>query len=74
VPEGISSCFSEALGGTFSPVTHLYLGRREDVSVEGQTGAAYFPGVLDEVSLYSTVLTQSQIASVVDAGSAGKCH
>ena len=62
------------LGGTFFPVTNLYLGRREDASVEGQTGAAYFPGVLDEVSLYSTALTQNQIVSIVNAGSAGKCQ
>lgn len=62
------------LGGTFSPVTHLYLGRREDASLEGQTDAAYYPGVLDEVSLYSIALTQSQIVSIVNAGSAGKCQ
>jgi hypothetical protein len=62
------------LGGTFAPVTHLYLGRREDPSVEGQAGAAYFPGMLDEVSLYSTALTQNQIESIVSAGSAGKCQ
>jgi len=62
------------LGGTFSPVTHLYLGRREDPSVEGQAAAQYFPGMLDEVSLYSTVLTQNQIEKIVSAGSAGKCQ
>ena len=62
------------LGGSFSPVTNLYIGRREDASVEGTAGAAYFSGLLDEVSLYSTVLTQTQIASIVNAGSAGKCH
>ena len=62
------------LGGTFSPVTHLYLGRREDPSVEGQAAAAYFPGMLDEVSLYSTALTQNQIESIVSAGSAGECQ
>lgn len=62
------------LGGTFAPVTHLYLGRREDPSLEGQAGAAYFPGMLDEVSLYSTALTQNQIESIVSAGGAGKCQ
>jgi Concanavalin A-like lectin/glucanases superfamily len=62
------------LGGTFAPVTHLYLGRREDPGLEGQAGAAYFPGMLDEVSLYSTALTQSQIEAIVSAGSAGKCQ
>jgi hypothetical protein len=63
-----------SLGGTFAPVTHLYLGRREDPGLEGQAGAAYFPGMLDEVSLYSTALTQSQIEAIVSAGSAGKCQ
>ena len=62
------------LGGTFSPVSSLYLGRREDAGLEGQAAAAYFPGVLDEVSLYSTALTQNQIISIVNAGSAGKCQ
>lgn len=62
------------LGGTFSPVTNLYLGRREDPSVEGQANAAYFPGILDEVSLYSTALTENQIVSIVNAGNAGKCQ
>lgn len=49
-------------------------GRREDPSVEGQAAAAYFSGMLDEVSLYSTALTQNQIESIVNAGSAGKCQ
>ena len=60
--------------GTFAPVSNLYLGRRQDPSVEGQPGAAYFPGVLDEVSLYSTQLSQSQIQAIVNAVAAGKCH
>ena len=60
--------------GTFAPVSNLYLGRREDASVEGQAGAAYFPGALDEISLYSTELSQGQVQAVVNAGSAGKCR
>jgi hypothetical protein len=60
--------------GTFAPVSNLYLGRRQDPSIEGQAGAAYFPGVLDEVSLYSTQLSQNQIQTIVNAGNAGKCH
>ena len=61
--------------GTFAAVPYLYLGRREDFGVsEGVAGAAYFPGILDEVSLYSTELSQSQIVSIVDAGLNGKCR
>jgi hypothetical protein len=61
--------------GTFSPVPYLYLGRREDFGVgEGVPGAAYFPGILDEVSLYSAELSQTQIASIVAVGLNGKCR
>ena len=60
--------------GTFAAVPYLYLGRRQAASVEGQSGAAYFPGTLDEVSLYSSVLSQSQIASIVAHGLNGKCR
>lgn len=42
-----------AFSGTFPAVPYLYVGRREDLGVgEGVAGAAYFPGILDEVSLY----------------------
>lgn len=60
--------------GTFSPVTQLYIGRRQDVSVEGVAGAGYFPGLIDEASLYAVALTQSQIQSIVNAGVNGKCR
>jgi hypothetical protein len=63
-----------SFSGTFSPVTHLYIGRRQDVSVEGLPGAGYFPGLIDEVSLYGVALTQSQIQSIVNAGVNGKCR
>lgn len=64
-----------SFSGTLWPVSHLYLGRREDLSVgEGAPGAAYFPGILDEVTLYSTALSQTQIQSIVNAGLNGKCR
>jgi hypothetical protein len=63
-----------SFSGTFSPVTHLYIGRREDVSVKGVSGAGYFPGLIDEASLYAVALTQSQIQSIVNAGINGKCR
>jgi Concanavalin A-like lectin/glucanases superfamily len=63
-----------SFSGTFSPVTHLYIGRRQDVNVEGLVGAGYFPGLIDEVSLYAVALTQSQIQNIVNAGVNGKCR
>ena len=62
------------LSGTFVSVPNLYLGRREDAGVEGQAGAGYFAGSLDEISLYSAELTQTQIQTIVSAGSSGKCQ
>jgi len=53
--------------GTFAVVHNLFLG-------EWGASSQFFPGVLDEISLYSTVLSQSQIQTIVNAGSAGKCH
>jgi len=60
--------------GTLSPVKTLYLGRRQDGSLEGTTGAGYFLGILDEISLYSVELTQSQIQAIVSNGVNGKCR
>ncbi|PYS23626.1 MAG: hypothetical protein DMF72_08740 [Acidobacteria bacterium] len=33
-----------------------------------------FTGQIDEVELFNTALSQSQIAAIADAGNAGKCH
>jgi hypothetical protein len=33
----------------------------------------YFPGLIDEMSLYSRALSSNEIAAIVQAGSAGKC-
>ncbi len=74
-PVSLVSVFGpSSFSGTFSPVTHLYIGRREDVTVEGIAGAGYFPGVIDEASLYAVALTQAQIQSIVNAGINGKCR
>jgi len=58
---------SAAFSGTFNVVPNLFLG-------QWNAGSGFFPGVLDEISLYSTVLSQSQIQAIFNAGSAGKCH
>ncbi|MBP9109195.1 MAG: VCBS repeat-containing protein [Pyrinomonadaceae bacterium] len=55
--------------GSFTPATasDLYLGRR--------VSPAYrFSGVMDEVELFDRALSQSEIQSIYNAGSAGKCH
>ncbi|MBI3850912.1 MAG: tandem-95 repeat protein [Verrucomicrobia bacterium] len=57
--------------GSFTPQTsyNLYLGARP-----GGTAAAYrWAGLMDEVSLYSRALNQTEIQSIYNARSAGKC-
>jgi len=64
-----------SISGTFSTVHNLYLGRRQDASPEGnEWGSAYFPGLLDEISLYSSELSESEIQAIVAAGAGGKCR
>jgi hypothetical protein len=63
-----------SFSGNFFTVHHLYLGRRQEVKVEGRGGAAYFPGVMDEISLYSVELSQNQITNIFSAGLNGKCR
>jgi len=57
--------------GTFTPLTSydLYLGKRP--MTQGET--YFFAGLLDEASLYSRALSASEIQSIYNAGSAGKC-
>jgi hypothetical protein len=38
-----------------------------------QIGTQYFQGELDEISVYNSILTSSEIASIYLSGSAGKC-
>ena len=47
----------------------LYLGYRP---AEGDV-AHYWPGVLDEVSLYSRALTTNEVLAIYNAGGSGKC-
>jgi hypothetical protein len=59
--------------GSFTPQTTygLYLGAR----ISGSAGVgSYYNGLLDEVSVYDRVLPATEIAAIVNAGSAGKCH
>jgi hypothetical protein len=57
--------------GSFTPQTsyNLYLGRRP-----GGVAAAYsWAGLMDEVSLYSRALDQTEIQAIYNAGSTGRC-
>lgn len=58
--------------GSFTPKTwqNLHLGRRPLVP----GGIRYtFIGLIDEASVYNRALSQSEIAAIYNAGSAGKC-
>ncbi len=59
--------------GSITPQTSypVYLGLRAANGYPG-TGSLY-NGLMDEVSLYSRALTPNEIASIYNAGSAGKC-
>lgn len=47
----------------------LYIGRR----VQDTSGAVYFDGLIDELSLYTRMLSPAEIVGIHDAGSDGKC-
>ena len=57
--------------GTFTPQTSydFYLGER----ASGTDAGSYFGGTMDEPSLYNRALSATEIASIYNAGSAGKC-
>ncbi len=57
--------------GTFTPRTglDLYLGFRPPTAQY----SSIYNGLIDEVSLYSRALSQSEIQGIVNAGTAGKC-
>jgi hypothetical protein len=57
--------------GSFTPQTSydLYLGRRASPEV-----VAPYMGLMDEVSVYSRALSQTEIQNIYNAGSLGKCH
>ncbi len=62
------------LSGAIQPSNNHFIGRRQDAATsEGNFGAAYFKGLIDEFSIYSRALSQTEIQSIFNAGSAGKC-
>jgi PKD repeat protein len=69
-----SSTFSGDLAG----VHNLFIGRRQDLNdiggIEGGSGAAYYKGLIDELTLYSRALSSSEIRAIFNAGSTGKCR
>jgi uncharacterized repeat protein (TIGR01451 family) len=42
--------------------------------VDNQSAASFFPGRIDEVTMYSRVLTPAEIQTVYGAGTFGKCY
>ena len=54
--------------GDLSNTQPLLIGNHPDPGING-----YFYGIIDEVSLYGRALSTNEIASVYNAGSAGKC-
>lgn len=46
----------------------LWIGRREFSPIPG-----YFPGLIDELSIYNRALSAGEIAAIYAAGSSGKC-
>ena len=66
---------AQASLGSFTPLTSnydLYIGHRPN----GTTGDPQetFPGQIDEMSLYSRALADSEILGIYQAGTNGKCH
>jgi uncharacterized repeat protein (TIGR01451 family) len=61
--------------GQLNNVSNLFIGRRQDISDagEGAAGAAYYKGLIDEVSLYNRALTASEVQAIYNADAAGKC-
>jgi Concanavalin A-like lectin/glucanases superfamily/Immunoglobulin domain len=43
------------------------------LTIGAVSGCSFFPGLLDEVSIYNTALSASEISAIYNAGSAGKC-
>ncbi|HWD91052.1 MAG TPA: LamG-like jellyroll fold domain-containing protein [Verrucomicrobiae bacterium] len=61
--------------GSIEPLTSsdLYFGHRPNDIPGDWTYGAILGGLLDEFSLYNRALSQSEIAAIYNAGSAGKC-
>jgi hypothetical protein len=54
--------------GIFPTVSNAYFGR------EDSNEQRFFNGLVDELSVYSRALSQSEIQAIVNAGTAGKCQ
>ena len=67
-----------AFGGDIVGTRNFFIGRRqalEDIGgYEGAEGAAYYKGLIDELSLYGRALTGSEVRSIFSASAAGKCE
>jgi hypothetical protein len=61
--------------GAFAPQTSypLWMGHRPNDVPGNSTYGASLGGLLDELSLYSRALSQSEIAAIYNAGANGKC-
>jgi RHS repeat-associated protein len=59
--------------GTASVGTNLLTTARDFYLGQVAPSTAYYPGQLDEVSLYTRPLSTAEIQSIYSAGSAGKC-
>lgn len=58
-----------------SSVTSIFSAGSTNLSIgRDPVGYQYFPGLIDEPTLYSRALAPSEIQSIYNAGSAGKCQ
>lgn len=63
------------LSGSLSNVNGLFIGRRQSSATpEGVPGSGHYRGLVDELDVYSAELSQAEIQSIFDAGTAGKCR
>jgi hypothetical protein len=52
----------------YEPGSQLFVGARELSGIPG-----FFPGIVDELTLYSRALCAAEVAAIYDAGATGKC-
>ena len=63
--DGVAESVTYTANPTFTFTSNAYL---------GQTGTNTFYGLLDEVEVFSTVLSAGDISNIYHAGNGGKCH
>ena len=63
------------LSGPLNNPDNIFIGRRQDVGSggEGIAGAAYFKGLIDDLTLFDRALSGAEIQAIYNANSAGKC-